>query len=641
MAGLTERPTVEQLERRQMLFSLTVDAENVDPDTGLGTVRAYVGYYLPYLASNVEINPQPGETRVESFDDVGYGLIGSGFIFPESGLQVQHSINPAQDIRITATPQVDDNQVRYMRISMDTRTEFVQFRFFDDGANPTQALAAVGASFTIAPDGGTDNTGLLTDQTTLSLLYNDQVVRSFTGAQLRALITNGDPLLGVGTVTIPANSGGFDTLRLEMNSSVIAGSGVLPAFRLDDMAFELPAATYAALLNTTGQFGFLAMLTGPVGASANFRDLYGREMRNTIRTYGGGSVQYNPGDLDSNGIPDYNDGIGSIRLSGTDSRTSFQMWGGVIGYSEQAPEGSDPFALVPEVYWDGANTFTLKDDPLGMLDDIENAGFAYAVDIQNDQYDFAGLPPGPASIIIGSPYIRDNTNTQLANPGGLIGSLVYVTDGFNNPTQGIFLEDGSSLGSLTVHAMLHGSSNFSGFVDKISVGALMGSITVNGDLGSLVVGGDAGIWSPDTDFRFSDGRTIDPNNKTNGQVIVGRTSWAIRSRRRAGRRGTSTRTTSWRGTRGWTRPRARPRASASCCSTPRTTTRRRRRCCGRGSSRWCWAARSCATTRCSRRSSWATPGRRCGSWATCHRGTRSRARTPAMCSRSRWTPARR
>ncbi|MBL9002132.1 MAG: hypothetical protein JNK25_13450 [Phycisphaerae bacterium] len=536
LAGSTERPNIEQLERRQMLFSLTVTADNVDPNTGLGTVVGYAGYYLPYIASNVDISPTDPTSKTESFDQLGYGIVGSGGIAPESGLQIQHNINPAGDIRITAQPQVQDNQQRYLRVSLDERTEFVQFRFWDDGANPQFQLAAIGASFLVTADGGTDNTGILTDQTRLSLLYNNVVTQSFTGAALRALFAGGNANLGTGTLTLPANVGGFDTLRLELTQAVNAGSGINPAFRIDDVSFTLPSSDYAALLNDLGQYGFIAVLTGPVGATVNFRDLYGRDMRQTLATIPPPGTEFNPGDINADGIPDYNDGIGSIRFSGTDSRTSFQMWGGKITTSTTAPDGFDPFTLIPRIEYQAPYVFTLEANPIGLLDEMEDVGFAYAVDLQQDQFDFAGLPPGPASIIIGSPFIRNNVTQGGANPGGLMPDLStpnpfdvidYVTTGFNRPNQGIFLEDGSSMGSITIHGLVHGSSHFSGFVDKIAIGVLMGSITVDGDLGSLVVGGDAGIWSPDTDFRFSDGRTVDPNNKTNGQVIVGRTAGQI------------------------------------------------------------------------------------------------------------------
>jgi hypothetical protein len=75
--------------------------------------------------------------------------------------------------------------------------------------------------------------------------------------------------------------------------------------------------------------------------------------------------------------------------------------------------------------------------------------------------------------------------------------------------------------------MLFGASVFNGFVDRLAVGNLMGSVTVAGDLGSLVVGADAGIWSPDPGFAFQDGTQLDQNNKTNALVVVGRTAGQI------------------------------------------------------------------------------------------------------------------
>ena len=48
-AGLAARPSVEQLEPRQMLFSLTISEDSVNPNTGVGTVSAQFGYLIPYL----------------------------------------------------------------------------------------------------------------------------------------------------------------------------------------------------------------------------------------------------------------------------------------------------------------------------------------------------------------------------------------------------------------------------------------------------------------------------------------------------------------------------------------------------------------------------------------------------------------
>src|SRR5262245_11052558 len=78
LAGLTSRPTVEQLERRQMLFSLAITADQVDPATGIGTSRVAFGYHLQYLARAIQFQPQPPTTVTESFNDEPIAIVGSG-----------------------------------------------------------------------------------------------------------------------------------------------------------------------------------------------------------------------------------------------------------------------------------------------------------------------------------------------------------------------------------------------------------------------------------------------------------------------------------------------------------------------------------------------------------------------------------
>ncbi|MCX5690747.1 MAG: hypothetical protein NTV94_13360, partial [Planctomycetota bacterium] len=227
-----------------------------------------------------------------------------------------------------------------------------------------------------------------------------------------------------------------------------------------------------------------------------------------------------------------NDGIGSIRFSGTDSRTSFTMVGGTLGTSDDRPDGFNPGTLIPQIWWDGFYTLTLDGAATGIYDDFESAGFGFAAEQRNTQVIITGMPPGSGSVIVGSPFIRDNTNLGTYDPEGFATGdngqqLRIVTTGFTRANQGIFIEDGGSVGSINIAGMLFGASVFNGFVDRLAVGNLMGSVTVAGDLGTLVVAADAGIWSPDPGFAFQDGTQIDQNNKTNALMVVGRTAGQI------------------------------------------------------------------------------------------------------------------
>ena len=537
-AGLTERPSVEQLERRQMLFSLTISADSVDPNTGLGSANAFFHYYVPYLATSQTFTDVPTQTQTEGFDQENYGPIGSGQVFGQSGLEFRHNINPAGDIRVAATPQTQDNNFRYVRVDLNETGEYFALRFRADGTDPDAPRVAVrSASFAVQGDPATvggDNTGLLYNFLRADLYLNDQVIASFTGNQLRALINDGTPqgnVNGVGNfrVEAPAATPAFDELRFTMLTPPPPGAFRTP-FIIDDVSFDQTPNKYGALMDSRA-FGAAVALTGPVGATVTFFDLYGRDMLGSLAGIPAGNAQANPGDLDDNGVPDRNDGIGRIRFSGTDSRTSFIMLGGELGTATERPEAFDPNALIPRVFWDGTYTLTLKDDLLGLYDDFETAGFGFAAERRNTQVEITGMPPSSGSVVVGSPFIRDNANAAAYNPEGFAlqngQALRTVTTGFTRTDQGLFLEDGSSIGSLTINGMLFGASKFNGFVDRLSVGNLMGSVTVAGDLGSLVVAADAGIWSPDPDFAFQDGTPLDQNNKTNALVVVGRTAGQV------------------------------------------------------------------------------------------------------------------
>jgi hypothetical protein len=539
-----ERPSFEQLERRQMLFSLAISADSVDPATGLGTARAFVGYYIPYLATSVTVTPAQATTVTESFDQVGYGAIGSGGILNQSGLQFIHNINPPSDIAVTARPQTNDNNSRWVRVNPDEGGEFFALRFWTTGTTTPTRVAVQQASMDIRGDSlavGGDNTGILTDQSTVNLYYNNQLVVSYTGAAIRARLTafpgnpNSGPAFGTGNLQLRTPTGtAFDEVRVTLQTPLAPGSSVAPAFEVDNISYTVPGGTFAALL-TSRAYGFEAALSGPVGATVSFSDLYGRDLQKTLGVIPLAGSSFNPGDLNDDGIPDFNDGIGAIRFSGTDSRTSFTMMGGKLATATTLPEGADsdrtPISrLVPNIYWESLTgvTWTIVDDPKGLYDEFETNGFGYAGEIRGTTFVVTGLPPGSGSVIVGSPIVRDlNAYNPAFLPGGTNIRNAQVTSGFTNPGQGVFITDGGSIGSINIPGMVFGASSFNGYVNRFAVGNLMGSISVAGDIGSIIVASDAGIWSPDPTFTAQSGLRLDPNNKTNAQIVIGRTAGQI------------------------------------------------------------------------------------------------------------------
>jgi hypothetical protein len=507
-----DRATVEQLERRQMLFSLSITADDVDPATGLGTVRANFGYVLPYI--NTDFVPPTDTTPTdvsENFSEVPFGALGSGTFLAESGLRFRHNIAPGDNFRIFGIPPVADNQERWLRADFSNNSEFFEFSFFgddEDAGPPNPPIGVRTAAFDLRPAADlTDPRGLDTDNVRMSLVFNGRVVATFTGAALRALIQPQGALTserGIGRLTIvaPDAVGAFDTVRFE---AINNAGNANPAFELDNITYSVPEPVFADFVDSL-IFGASAVLTGPVGATVSFFDLNGNALRRTISLGipNGGSLAIV--DLDDDGRANFNVGIGSVVMTGVDSRTSFLMWGGTIEAADTAPDDTDEF--------DGLFSYTVTDgDGVGLYDDFEDAGFGYAWSTDTGTLVIDGLPPSPGSVVIGSPFVR-GAGTGVLAPA----APNSVTTGYTRTDQGIFVRDGQSIGSVYIHGILHGSSQFTGFVDTVYVGYLVGSISVAGDLGSLVVGTDAGLMFPDPGAIA--GREI---VKTGGTLFVGRT----------------------------------------------------------------------------------------------------------------------
>lgn len=528
---------VEQLEKRELLFTMTVTADNVDPNTGLGTVQNFVHYALPLFYDDNTYDPVDPQDKSEDFNDEEFGIIPSGFRLTESDIVVNHNIVPAADVFVGGIPLVDETQERFLRVDMNQIGERIEFspRAFNQDDEQTARLSADSVQFQLRPDAfsPSDTSGIDTNGVVLELRLRDQVIQTFTGAALRRLffapdnpaqandaVTNANR--GVGTIIInrfnpftgDAIFGAFDTVRVRTTSNFALGDAT--AFNVDNLVFGLNSARFGAkaALNV---FGFTVVLSGPVGASASFTDLRGQPM--LANQYlgipeGGNTSGFDP---DDDGQINVNFGIGAIRFSGVDRRTSFTMWGGTWQATQDPQPGADFNAQ--------GGAFTLLADVLGTFDGFEQAGFGYAVDI-NDTGDaeVVGLPPGAGSVVIGSPWLGDAVG-GFAVPG------VFEADpsasaqvNFNRADQGIFIPNGQSIGSVNIHGILHGSSQFTGAVDRLSVGYLVGSVNIEGDAGQVYLGSDAGMWVLDPGFGFSNPNVqADPVYRTGGELRVGRT----------------------------------------------------------------------------------------------------------------------
>lgn len=504
-AGSSVPATVEQLEQRQLLFSLTITPGMVDPNTGVGTATAIFGYVLPYLNITDQIQIQPDEVVIEDFADEPLPTIGSsvgaggnvpdGTVFAQSNFLLNHNILPNSNIRLVADPgpqgQLQTDTARLLVRLSNGNNLSLRVAASPTQTNVLQTMRSLRIDIGAA---GGSATGLNLQNTRVELRYRGQVVGSFTGTQLGLLNTT-LPGTGVGTFLFSPtdpNIRVFDTIEF------IAIGGPNDPFTMDNLTRVTPPGNFADLIDSR-IFGASVSFTGPAGASARFLDLYGRDIVQTIELGRPGTasnfVIVDPGD---DGVPDFNDGIGRIVLSGVNDRSALTMFGGTI--TSTTGTGFQ---------------FTIVDRLSGLAEAMGSANFGYFFDVDNGA---SGLPPGAGSVLIGSPFVRNNTNAAAYNPAG-----GYVGPAFNfiNPDQGVFAVDGSNMGSVYIHGTVHGASRFNGFLDSYYAGYQPGSLLVRGDLGALYVASDFGAVHVDPD-NVPPGTPVTPSS-TGAQLNVGRT----------------------------------------------------------------------------------------------------------------------
>ncbi|MFN7613895.1 MAG: hypothetical protein ACK5P8_01735, partial [Phycisphaerae bacterium] len=463
-AATTEQ--VEQLEKRELLFNMTITAGDVDQATGLGTIRAYVHYALPRIFDDGEYDVPLPTGLTEDFNDEGFGLIGNGQLLLGSNIQVQHNVTPAGDLQVLGIPLQQDNQARFVRADLNQNGE--RFAFLPRGVNAqtgeaTANRAADSVQFQVQADAFSagDTSGIDTNNASLELLdVNGAVIRTFTGAALRRLFftpadgnvanqANTNAPRGVGTIVIdrfqgqpdqPPAFAPFYSVRLTSTGTFSLGDA--SAFNLDNLVFGITAGRFTAL-SEEQEFGFVAVLSGPVGASASFTDLAGNPMvRDSFLGVpeGGNLSGFDP---DDDGQVNTNFGLRSIRFNNVDARTSFTMWGTRWEAATERAPGADDFF--------GNANVTIIDSVTGVFDDFENLGFGYAADPVNDNVEISGLPPGAGSVVVGSPFLRSGV-AGPALPGQFVADPTASPDfNFNRPDQGLFVPTGQSIGSVNIH----------------------------------------------------------------------------------------------------------------------------------------------------------------------------------------------
>ncbi len=490
--------TLEQLESRQLLFTLSIGPSDVNPATGVGTRTVGFTYFVPFLISPTPM--QGMDTAItENFDDeMGAWTTQvppvppNGTQFDNSRIQISYSAagtTPVQLIRRVGG-NVTDSALRVALAGTDSLT----FTFFDPaGMGGTPELVRTANIILSRNSGGLPSDGgdLNTDPNTgtrLELLNNGVVVQTLVGAQLDAIRTAVLlPPFGLANtfqyaINFPA---GFDAVRFSSAAVAPNNSTYADNFVVEAINSALPANNFGTFV--AGQLRDVVIsFTGPAGATAQLLDLYDRDMqlRLGLRPPTGGTGT-SPIDRNRDGVPDFNDGIGRVIINGSNERGSITMVAGTLDTM--------------------TGQIVLPDGPGQFTQNLNGTNFGFET-VGNPPV-VVGLPPVGCSFTLGSPWIRDNST-----PGAYFGGTGAFD--FVRSNQGLFVNS-SSIGSVLLSAAVFGSSRIDGAVNRFSAGFQAGSLRVDGDVGSFISQTDAGGWFSQnsgqftaTGARFTFGRTV-------------------------------------------------------------------------------------------------------------------------------------
>ena len=513
LAGAADcQHALEQLEARQMLFTLTIGPADVNPATGIGTRTTAFSYVVPYFAELAQIQPAMDVPVDELFDDENGPWVNqippappSGTQFNGSRIQISYSSAssaPVQLIRRPAGMAMFDSAL-YANI---TGTDTLTFTFFEPMAQAggTPRLAKSGSvvlSRNFPPvgspsDGGDINTDPI-NGTRIQLLNNGVVVKTYIGTEIDAIRTAvNNPILNLLNTFQYAFDFplGFDAVRFSSAAAAPNNSTYVDNFVIERISAVLPGGRYAMAIDNRVRDAVVSF-SGPAGASVQFFDLYGRDMLQLAgqRIPQGGRLS--PIDRNDDDIPDFNDGIGRVVIAGTNAASQLTIVAGIYDINM------------------GVNV--LPDGP-GALN-TSTAGTGFGFELFGMPPVPVGLPPVGVSLILGSPFLRDNTST-----GGYQRDPTTATLDFTRADQGVFVNN-ASIGSILIAGAVFGSSRIDGAVNRWSVGFQAGSLRVDGDVGSFISQTDAGGWfSQNSNLFLATGSRITLGRTVREMDIAGR-----------------------------------------------------------------------------------------------------------------------
>lgn len=404
-AGFGANAGLEQLEQRQMLFVLAVNRSDptfVDLGNNQGTVTANFGYFIPFLSAIIPGYQAP-TALTENFDlpNVPPGALNPftnntllRAFFPGAANPFTVALVPGGAAGATAQRLVANIPGQVGAVPGTGGLSFM------NPANTNQPRTLVGATWT--SDVGALPAGItvqVADVNAAGVLINIRnvvpiVVQTQPGPPPAFLYT------------IPTDPNGFQ--RIIFNNAN-AGATV---FNMDDFTGLIPSARFNAYLNAR-LFGAQITLFGTIdsaaagaplnndGTAIDLVDLYGRQLTQTIALSAPAGSTIMNADLNADGVPDFNDGIGRINIIRGSGASSFSIQGGTIELAQQGTiydfqQGGFGFRIARD-----ANLYAA----------FLAGGFGLAFD--GPTQSVIGAPGGAGSVIIGSPWTRDNRNAVL------------------------------------------------------------------------------------------------------------------------------------------------------------------------------------------------------------------------------------
>lgn len=519
----------ETLEQRQLLFQIVVTDDpnhpqffrpdgtpnpyvifSPNPVTGVNGVQVLFGYAAPFLAREIPDPVDPNDPVQADFDDlIEFTPLGNRFELTEELVYAGTAGNAFVSFEPPVFPPGDEPDGRSLDITL-TAGQVATFALSvapaEDG-DPIIQFRALDAAVAIYAN------------VTLTAPVNWrvellQVPYHLAEAFLADPATNDPNIVTIQTTFAgPAAAAGFSNQVFTPDPNIVpayfqviryAIDGGTARFRLDSLVTREIASRFGQF-NDERIFGVNLRIEGDVGSVVEALDLYGRQMRATLEVGSTEGVPLALIDLDDDGIPDFNDGIGRISFTGNVSFV--YMMGGTVALQTEDTDGDGDEAEFE---------IDITDSLAGLFDEFEAAGFGFRLVPGTFPPEVQGLPPGGGSIIIGAPFFRNNltqalyfSGPRVVSQGGAVGVPNGNADFTQTPLmnnllglpgipvikQGISFDQAAT--TVVIHGMIFGEVNFASSVQTANLGVLLGSLSVNGDAGSLLIAGDSGTWIRD------------------------------------------------------------------------------------------------------------------------------------------------